>query len=327
MSEVLLDIQNLKCDFQAHKRLIHAVRGVDLQIKKGEILGLVGESGSGKSVTMKSIIRILPKSAKLSADRLKFADVELTGLSEREYKKMRGNRISMIFQDPMTSLNPLKKVGEHICEVLKRHRGLTGGAAMQEAVSLLKKVGVPSPEERAHQYPHEFSGGMRQRVLIAMALACSPEMLIADEPTTALDVTIQAQILDLIKELQQKEGMTVVLITHDLGVVASLCHRVAVMYCGLIMEVGSVDEIFATPLHPYTRALLRSVPSVDVDNDERLQPIEGQAPSVANPPPGCPFAPRCGEACEDCEKAVPAMRELSPGHLVRCLRSTGKEAE
>ena len=314
----LLTVSNLRCDFKIHKKMVHAVRGVDLSIHEGEVLGVVGESGSGKSVTMKSIIRILPDSAVVTADALSFAGEDLTHLSEKQYRHIRGNAISMIFQDPMTSLNPLKRVGDHIVEVLQRHRHMDKKEAEAEAIEMLRKVGVPSPEQRVKQYPHEFSGGMRQRALIAMALACNPKMLIADEPTTALDVTIQAQILDLIRELQRENGMTVVLITHDLGVVASMCDRIAVMYCGLIMEQGTTDEIFYEPKHPYTKALLRSVPAINEETSERLKPIEGQAPSVANPPPGCPFAPRCPIARPSCSEAIPDMVAYGEGHIARC---------
>ena len=255
MRENLLEVKDLRTSFRIQGKTVQAVRGVDFSIAPGEIVGLVGESGSGKSVTMKSIIRMLPDSATLSAKAIRFEDRDLTQLSEREMQSVRGNDISMIFQDPMTSLNPLRRVGEHIVEVLRRHNGISAGEAWRQAVEMLGMVGVPSPEERMKQYPHEFSGGMRQRVLIAMALACKPKLLIADEPTTALDVTIQAQILDLIRELQKKTGMAVVLITHDLGIVASLCQRLMVMYGGLIMETGTIEDIFYRPMHPYTRAL------------------------------------------------------------------------
>lgn len=316
--KILLEVKGLTCDFIAQKQRVHAVRGVDLTVYEGEILGIVGESGSGKSVTMKSIIRLLPQSADLKADRLRFDGQDLTALSEREYRHLRGNQISMIFQDPMTSLNPLKRVGFHIEEVLMRHRGMRRAEAKKEAIEMLRKVGVPKPEERVNQYPHEFSGGMRQRALIAMALSCNPKMLIADEPTTALDVTIQAQILDLIKELQQRIGMTVVLITHDLGVVASMCQRITVMYCGLVMEEGLTTDIFNRPMHPYTQALLRSIPSIDEEETERLTPIEGHVPSVLNPPPGCPFYPRCPIARESCNQAIPEFQEYGNGHFSRC---------
>ena len=318
-TEKLLDVRGLRTSFRIQGQTVEAVRGVDLSLVPGEIVGIVGESGSGKSVTMKSIIKMLPDSATLSADAIAFGGRDLLHLTENEMCSVRGNDISMIFQDPMTSLNPLRRVGDHIVEVLRRHSALSRGEAFQQAVEMLRMVGVPSPEERMRQYPHEFSGGMRQRVLIAMALACKPRLLIADEPTTALDVTIQAQILDLIRQLQETTGMAVVLITHDLGIVASLCSRLMVMYGGLIMETGSTEDIFYRPMHPYTRALLRSVPSIDSDENKRLVPIDGQAPSLIDPPPGCPFAPRCPLREPACEQAVPGFIEYGEGRCARCL--------
>ena len=315
----LLQVKGLHTTFTVLKQPLPAVRGVDLHVDEGEILGIVGESGSGKSVTMKSIIRMLPRGAIVTADSVSFLGEELLSKTESEMRALRGDDITMIFQDPMTSLNPLKTVGFHIAEVLQRHRGLTGQAARAEALALLDKVGVPSPEERLDQYPHEFSGGMRQRVLIAMALACKPKLLIADEPTTALDVTIQAQILDLIGELQKSENMSVVLITHDLGVVASLCHRVCVMYGGMIMEEGSLDDIFYRTAHPYTEALLGSIPARALENGTRLIPIKGYAPSLLNLPPGCPFAPRCPKKTPICDDGIPDMVPIAPGHCVRCV--------
>jgi oligopeptide/dipeptide ABC transporter ATP-binding protein len=267
-------------------------------------------------MTMRSIIRILPRNARVEAERLVFDGRDIRDQTERSLAALRGKDISMIFQDPMTSLNPLKRVGDHITEVLRRHGGMGAPQARKEAAALLERVGIPASSEPLGRYPHELSGGMRQRVLIAMALACRPKLLIADEPTTALDVTIQAQILALIRALQEKDRMTVVLITHDLGVVASLCHRVAVMYAGLLMEVGPVDEIFARPLHPYTQALLRSIPGIHRDRDKqsRLLAIEGQPPSMLRPPPGCPFAPRCARAVPECANALPPMHAYPSGH-------------
>ncbi len=317
-TEKLLDVRGLRTSFRIQGQTVEAVRGVDLTLAPGEIVGIVGESGSGKSVTMKSIIKMLPDSATLSADAIDFSGRDLLKLTEKEMCAVRGNDISMIFQDPMTSLNPLRHVGDHIVEVLRRHSGMSAGEATRQAVEMLRMVGVPSPEERMRQYPHEFSGGMRQRVLIAMALSCKPRLLIADEPTTALDVTTQAEILDLIRRLQKQHGMAVVLITHDLGIVASLCSRLVVMYGGLIMETGSTEDIFYRPMHPYTRALLRSVPSIDSDENERLIPIDGQAPSLIDPPPGCPFAPRCPHREPACEQAVPGFIEYGEGRRARC---------
>ena len=316
----ILRVRNLVTTFRIQGKTVQAVRGVDLSVGEGEILGIVGESGSGKSVSMKSIIHMLPDSARISADEMKFEGTDLLALSEKDMRNVRGNQISMIFQDPMTSLDPLKRIGSHIEEVLIRHQKISRKEAAVKAVELLRKVGVPSPETRVRQYPHEFSGGMRQRVLIAMALACHPRLLIADEPTTALDVTIQAQILDLIRELQKQEQMAVVLITHDMGVVAQLCRRIAVMYGGLIMEVAETDDIFENPRHPYTQALLRSIPSIDESEGERLIPIAGHAPSLLDPPPGCPFEPRCPYADASCKEKCPAMVQVSEGHFSRCTR-------
>ncbi|MBQ9197424.1 MAG: ABC transporter ATP-binding protein [Clostridia bacterium] len=318
MSKPILEVKALRTSFHTRGKTVQAVRGIDLTVREGEILGIVGESGSGKSVSMKSVIRLVPPSAAVTADSILLDGVELTALTEKQMRSVRGGSVSMIFQDPMTSLDPLKRVGAHIGEVLRRHLNMRRAEARQEAVSLLRKVGVPSPETRVDQYPHEFSGGMRQRVLIAMALACHPKLLIADEPTTALDVTIQAQILDLIRDLQRQDKMSVILITHDLGVVAQLCHRIAVMYGGLILEEGTTEEIFESPAHPYTQALLRSIPSIDETGSQRLQPIEGHAPSLIVPPPGCPFAPRCPRATAACVEGIPALERLSDTHSTRC---------
>lgn len=325
MRETLLSVRGLETVFRSRAGEVRAVRGVDLTVGRGEIVGIVGESGSGKSVSMKSLIRMLPDTARTSAQSVSFSGKNLLSLSDKDMQGVRGNEISMIFQDPMTSLNPLKRVGEHIAEVLRRHRGMDRAAADKEAVELLKMVGVPSPETRARQYPHEFSGGMRQRVLIAMALACKPKLLIADEPTTALDVTIQAQILDLIRRLQKEKGMSVILITHDLGIVAGLCHRILVMYGGLVMEEGTVEDIFYRPRHPYTRALLRAVPSIDESEGRRLIPIDGHAPSLISPPPGCPFAPRCHIKRAACDEGVPPFVWETDGRGSRCPYSDREE--
>ena len=314
----LLEIRDLHTTFQVQKTKIEAVRGIDLTVNLGEIVGIVGESGSGKSVSMKSVLGILPENTEMRAEKLTFDGLDLLGMPDSERRKLRGPGMSMIFQDPMTALNPLKKIGYHLEEVLMRHSKMNRAEAKKEAASYLEKVGIPSPEKRLNQYPHEFSGGMRQRVLIAMALACKPKLLIADEPTTALDVTIQAQILELLQKLQKEEGMSIVLITHDLGVVASLCERIAVMYGGLIMERGTTDQIFYTPKHPYTRALLNAVPKPD-RLKERLDPIPGSAPSLAHPPAGCPFAPRCPFAMEKCRKALPEYQKFEDGQESLCF--------
>lgn len=254
-NSTILQVENLKTVFSSRGQEVQAVRGVNFEVNKGEIVGLVGESGSGKSVTMKAILGILPENAKTSADVLRFQDKDLLSLNEEEYRKMRGKEMTMIFQDPMTALNPLKKIGAHLEEVIMRHSSCSKAEAKTKAIEMLRRVGIPMPETRMKQYPHEFSGGMRQRVLIAMALACEPELLIADEPTTALDVTIQAQILDLLKELEEQYNTSIVLITHDMGVVANVCTKIAIMYGGLIMECGTTDEIFYEPKHPYTKAV------------------------------------------------------------------------
>lgn len=328
----ILTVRDLHTTFHTHGSLVKAVRGVDIHVDDGDILAVVGESGSGKSVLMKSIMGLLPENAEIQAEVLEYMGKDLTSLSPEARRRMRGKDFAMIFQDPMTALNPLKKIGYHLEEVLKRHRGMDKKAARQEAVETLKRVGIPSPEKRLDQYPHEFSGGMRQRVLIAMALCCQPKLLIADEPTTALDVTIQAQILDLLKKLKDEAGMSIVLITHDLGVVASLSNRINVMYGGRIMEEGLTDEIFYSPKHPYTRALLNAIPKPMSGVKERLEPIPGMAPSLVNPPDGCLFAERCKYASEKCLEKMPEYRIYSDTQRAMCIYSgeeldgmTGKE--
>ena len=304
--EKILEVKDLNVTFHARGQEIRAVRGVSLEVCPGEILGIVGESGSGKSVTMKAVLGILPENASIKAESLKLSGTEMTKLSEEEYRKLRGTQMTMIFQDPMTALDPVMTVGKHMEEVLKRNGGLKSKEEIRKkSIEMLDKVGIPDPQSRLKQYPHEFSGGMRQRVLIAMALACNPKMLIADEPTTALDVTIQAQILDLLQELEEQYHTSIVLITHDMGVVATVCQRVAIMYGGLIMETGTSDEIFYDPKHPYTKALLRAIPSTELKEGERLQAIEGLPPSLVNPPAGCPFAERCEYASERCAQQLP----------------------
>jgi len=318
-NEALLKVKDLKTTFYSKNNKIEAVRGVNIEIKSGEILGIVGESGSGKSVLMKSVIGILPENAKIDSGEVYFEEKNILNLSTREMRKIKGKEIAMIFQDPMTALNPLKKIGDHIIEVLVRHKGVNKRIARKMALEVLNDVGIPMPEKRIDQYPHEFSGGMRQRVLIAMALACDPKLLIADEPTTALDVTIQAQILELLKSLKDKNNMSIILITHDLGVVASLCDRIAVMYGGLIMEEGTTEEIFYSSKHPYTKALLNSIPKVQGDEKVRLEPIKGSAPSLLNPPKGCPFAERCAFAKPECIDKMPEYKSFSETHKSMCL--------
>lgn len=314
----LLEVNNLRTTFYNRGNKIEAVRGISLHVNRSEILGVVGESGSGKSVAMKSILGILPSNAKIEEGEIFFEGKDLLKVSKEERSSIKGKDISMIFQDPMTALNPLKKIGTDIEEIIIRHNKMSKADAKKIAVQMLGKVGIPMPEKRLDEYPHEFSGGMRQRVLIAMALSCDPKLLIADEPTTALDVTIQAQILELIKNLQEKENMSVILITHDLGVVASLCSRIVVMYAGMVMEEGSTREIFYSPKHPYTKALLNSIPKVD-DEKKRLKPIKGTAPSLLNPPKGCPFAERCEFREDRCFHEVPEYTRFSPTQRCMCF--------
>ena len=326
--EKVLEVRDLNVTFHARGQEIRAVRGVHLDVYPGEILGIVGESGSGKSVTMKAVLGILPENASVKAGSLKLRSTEMTSLSEEEYRRLRGKDMTMIFQDPMTALDPVMTVGKHMEEVLKRNLGLKNKEEIrQKSIEMLDKVGIPDPPSRLKQYPHEFSGGMRQRVLIAMALACGPKLLIADEPTTALDVTIQAQILDLLQELEEQYHTSIVLITHDMGVVATVCQRIAIMYGGLIMETGTADEIFYDPKHPYTRALLRAIPSTELKEGERLQAIEGLPPSLINPPAGCPFAERCEYAEEKCRRELPAYHTFSQTHQAMCHMCAPEKTE
>ena len=315
----LLKVNDLKTNFYKKNSKVEAVRGVSFEVNSGDILGIVGESGSGKSVLMKSVMNLLPENAKIDSGEVIFDGRDILKLDSKELKNIKGKEMAMIFQDPMTALNPLKKIGDHIVEVIVRHKGVNKKEARKLAIDVLRDVGIPMPEKRIDQYPHEFSGGMRQRVLIAMALACSPKLLIADEPTTALDVTIQAQILQLLKDLKESNNMSVILITHDLGVVASLCNRVEVMYGGLIMEEGLIEEIFYEPKHPYTKALLNSIPKIEGDEKVRLKPINGSAPSLLNPPKGCPFAERCEFAIEKCFDKMPEYNSFSNSHKAMCF--------
>lgn len=331
MTDKLLEVLDLQTSFFTRAGEVQSVRGVSFSIQKGEIVGIVGESGSGKSVTAKSILSLIPEPGKIVAGEIRFHGKNLLHLTEKEKRAIRGNKIAMIFQDPMTSLNPVLPVGRQMTEVILRHQTISKREARKKAIEMLRLVGIPSPEERANQYPHEFSGGMRQRVMIAMALSCKPELLIADEPTTALDVTIQAQILDLMKELNEQTDTAIMLITHDLGVVAQICTRVIVMYGGMIMEEGTVEEIFEQPKHPYTQGLLRSLPKHHATR-ERLVPIEGTPPHLLNPTAGCPFAERCPYGMEVCHKNCPPLVHVqSQGHSdhrVMCwLTEGGKRDE
>ena len=287
-------------------------------MEEGEVLGIVGESGSGKSVTAYSIMGLTAYPGKLVGGTVHFNGHEIEKMTEKEFRKIRGNEVSIIFQDPMTSLNPVYTIGNQIVEVILLHTNKTKKEAYERAKELLELVGINEPTKRLKQYPHELSGGMRQRVMIAIALACEPKLLIADEPTTALDVTIQAQILELMQELRKKLGMSIIMITHDLGVVASMCEKIAVMYAGHIVEYGTADEIFYNPSHEYTKGLIKSIPKLNAEKIERLVPIEGQPVDLLNPPAGCPFAPRCSECMKICLNKMPPKTELSDTHYSYC---------
>ncbi|WP_291628259.1 ABC transporter ATP-binding protein [Clostridium sp.] len=314
----LLEVKNLKTSFRTHIGDVQAVRGVSLYLDKGEALGIVGESGCGKSVTMMSIMRLLADNAVIESDKIIFNGEDITNPTENQMQQIRGNEMAMIFQDPMTSLNPLFTVGDQLTEHLIKHKKISKKEANELAIKMLDMVGIPSPESRLKQYPHEFSGGMRQRVMIAMSLICEPKLIIADEPTTALDVTIQAQILDLMKDLKEKINTSIILITHDLGVVADLCTRINVMYGGIIIEEGSDEDIFYNGKHPYTWGLLNSVPNPKSEIKEKLTPIEGQPPDLLKPPVGCPFAARCKYAMKVCLQKQPPLFEISNGHRAAC---------
>ncbi|MBS4208480.1 ABC transporter ATP-binding protein [Bacillus sp. FJAT-50079] len=315
----LLDVKNLKTHFFNNDKVIPAVDGVDIKIKKGETVALVGESGSGKSITSLSILKLIPSPpGKIVDGEIVFNGTDLVKLSENDMCHVRGNDISMIFQEPMTSLNPVLTIGEQITEVLIYHKKLTKREATRKAIDLLKLVGFSRAEEILNDYPHRLSGGMRQRVMIAMAMSCDPKLLIADEPTTALDVTIQAQILDLMKELSVKFGTSILIITHDLGVVSEIADKVLVMYCGQVVENAPVDDLFTEPFHPYTIGLMESIPSVD-DDSERLVPIHGSVPSPENFPKGCRFAPRCPHAFDRCYHEMPSLTAVDDQRSVRCF--------
>jgi peptide/nickel transport system ATP-binding protein len=318
----LLDIRGLKTHFQTDGGWLHAVDGVDLQIDAGETVCVVGESGCGKSVTAKTVLRLIDMPpGKVVAGQVLWQGQDLLQLSDEAMRQVRAKQIAMIFQEPMTSLNPVYSVGAQVAESLRLHEGLSRKAAMDRAIEMLALVKIPTPERRAHDYPHQFSGGMRQRVMIALALACRPQLLIADEPTTALDVTIQAQILDLIQELKSEFGMAVMLITHAMGVVAETAQRVVVMYAGKVVEQATVEALFAHPRHPYTQGLIRSIPRIDraAAQHTRLEAIGGSVPNLVAPPEGCRFAPRCRHATPACTAATPPLREIAPGHQVACI--------
>jgi oligopeptide/dipeptide ABC transporter ATP-binding protein len=318
-TEPLLRVEDLRVEFKTQRGIVHAVNGISFEVHAGETLGLVGESGCGKSVTALALLGILARNARVVSGRAEFGGRDLLTLSQRELRKVRGRQVAMIFQDPMTSLNPVLTVGRQIREALQTHFGLDRKAADARTVELLDQVGIPSARSRIGDYPHQFSGGMRQRAMIAMALACEPKLLIADEPTTALDVTIQAQILGLLRDLIAERDTALLLITHDLGVVAGSCERVNVMYAGMFMETGSADELFARPRHPYTLGLLQSVPRLDAPRGSKLRPIEGSPRDMLRAPTACPFQPRCRYEIDLSRREVPPLVELEPGHHVACF--------
>ncbi len=315
----LLEVKNLKTQFFTQDGVVHAVNGISYTVDKGETVAIVGESGSGKSVGVMSLIRLIPQPpGKVVDGEVWFDGQDLIKLSEDELREIRGNRIAMIFQDPMTSLNPVLTIGRQITEALELHLHMNKEQARKRAVQLLEMVGIPGADSRLDDYPHQFSGGMRQRVMIAMGLSCDPQLLIADEPTTALDVTIQAQIIDLVRRLQEELGMAIIWITHDLGVVAGLAQRVIVMYSGFIVEESEVNGIYAQPRHPYTLGLLRSIPRLDLGRQKRLVPIEGLPPDLLEPPNHCPFAPRCQFVFEKCWQENPPLMEVGLNHRAAC---------
>ncbi len=314
----LLEVKNLTTSFHISVGVVQAVRHVSFHLDMGESLGVVGESGSGKSVTMLSVMGLLPKNAEVTADSIRFNGIDMQKLNASEFRKIRGGDIGMIFQDPMTSLNPLYTVENQLTEPLRIHRKMSKAEARRTALDLLRRVDIPNPEQRLSQYPHEFSGGMRQRVMIAMAVACQPKLVIADEPTTALDVTIQAQVLELLGQLKKDTATSIIMITHDLGVIASMCRRILVMYGGLVCEQGTAREIFYEPKHPYTWGLLHSIPKITQQKGEKLIPIDGTPPDMLRPPRGCPFAPRCPYALPVCQRFLAPDTVLSDTHAVAC---------
>ena len=322
MSAPLLDIRGLKTHFATDDGMVHAVDGVDLAIRRGETVGVVGESGCGKTITAMSVLKLIPMPpGRIVAGQILWKGRDLVPLDADAMRKVRSKEIAIVFQEPMTSLNPVYTVGDQIAEVIRLHEGLSRRAAVDKTVEMLRLVNIPNPERRVRDYPHQFSGGMRQRVMIAMALSCDPELLIADEPTTALDVTIQAQILDLLDDLKSRLGMAIMLITHAMGVVAETAQRVVVMYAGKVVEEASVERLFAEPLHPYTQGLIRSIPRIDraATHKTRLEAIGGTVPRLLDPPPGCRFASRCRFAGAACTAATPSLVEVRPGHKVACV--------
>lgn len=327
MSEYLVDIQHERLSFFTPAGEVKALNDVSIHLNDGEVLGIVGESGSGKSVTAYSLMGLTAYPGKLVGGTIDFNGHRINDLSEKEFRKIRGNEVSIIFQDPMTSLNPVYTIGNQIMEVILLHTDKNKEQARARAKELLELVGINEPEKRLKQYPHELSGGMRQRVMIAIALACEPKLLIADEPITALDVTIQAQILELMMELKEKLGMAIIMITHDLGVVASMCDRIAVMYAGRIVEYGTTDDIFYNPKHEYTKGLLKSIPRLDAKEHERLVPIEGTPIDLLNPPAGCPFAPRCSNCMKICLREMAPVTTFDDVHYTQCWMNQKEQME
>jgi oligopeptide/dipeptide ABC transporter ATP-binding protein len=326
MSEHLLEVRGLKTVFPTRDGLVHAVDGVDLHLDPGETLGIVGESGSGKSVTVLSVMRLLQRPGRVAGGQVLFKGRDLLECSEREMQELRGQEIAMIFQDPMTSLNPVYRTGWQVGEPLRLHRGLDMKASIKEAVSVFRRVGIQEPEERVRAYPHQFSGGMRQRAMIAMGLTTAPSVLIADEPTTALDVTIQAQILELLKDVNRDFGTATILITHNLGVVAGMCERLLVMYGGRVVETGPTEDVFANPKHPYTWALLRSIPRLDAEEHEPLRAIEGLPPDLTDLPSGCAFHPRCPFRVPRCLQETPSLLPVGSTQQAACwVTQSGEE--
>ena len=327
MAEKILDIKDERLSFFTPVGEVKALNGVSFSMEQGEVLGIVGESGSGKSVTAYSIMGLTAHPGKLVGGSVWFNGHQIDQMTEKDFRKIRGNEVSIIFQDPMTSLNPVYTIGDQIEEVILLHTDKTKAEAKARSRELLELVGINEPDKRLKQYPHELSGGMRQRVMIAIALACEPKLLIADEPTTALDVTIQAQILELMMELREKLGMSIIMITHDLGVVAQLCEKIAVMYAGHIVEYGTTDEIFYNPSHEYTKGLIKSIPRLDTNSNEDLSTVDGAPPNLAMLPKGCPFHPRCECAMEICRQQCPGLKDLSDTHSVRCWLQDERAAE